>query len=333
MIFPLSQARAALCRPRLSPLRFPMRRHPPRGLPSLPASGNGDACDVRPGTLYVVATPIGNLGDVTKRAAEALSRVSVVACEDTRRTGVLLQHLGIRNKLLSFHVFNERDRCPAVVDRLIQGQDVALVSDAGTPGISDPGNGLVGACLARGITVTPIPGPSALSTALSVSHISVERFLFAGFLPSRRGERRKAVAEMAACPHALVLYEAPHRATACIEDLLDILGNRGALLCRELTKLHEEVRPGNLSGLLDELRSREKVLGEIVLVVEGSPRNGAAGGAAPGDSAVEEAFGTLREKGISLRDSADLLSKLLSIPRKQLYSKMLEWEEHRLPPG
>ncbi len=220
----------------------------------------------RRGTLYVVATPIGNLGDLSPRAAEVLRSVRAVAAEDTRRTLKLYAHLGApAPALLSLPAFDERGRVAAIVERLVAGESVALCTDAGTPGVSDPGAALVAAAWAAGATVVPIPGPSAALAALAASGFPADRFLFTGFLPRKGAGRAEALALLAATPATLVLYEAGNRTRETLEDLAEALGDREALVARELTKLHEEL----LRGRLRELAARlaDEVRGEVTLVV------------------------------------------------------------------
>src|SRR5438445_8402179 len=225
----------------------------------------------RPGTLYVVATPIGNREDVTLRALRVLREAKLVACEDTRRTAGLLKAHGISTPTTSFFEHNERWKGAHVLDVVRKGGDVALVSDAGTPGISDPGYRLVRDARAEGLTVVPIPGPNAAVAALSVSGLPTDRFLFVGFLPARSGARRTALDELAGERETLVFYESPVRVLASLEDMRQALGDRPAFLCREATKLHEEYRLGTLAELRTHLAARKEVRGEIVLVVAGAP--------------------------------------------------------------
>ena len=222
------------------------------------------------GRLVVVATPIGNLDDLSPRARAALERADLVACEDTRRTGQLLAHLGIKRPLLSLHEHNERARLAGLLDRLATGQTIALVSDAGTPLVSDPGFVLVREAAATGITIEPIPGPSALLAALVVSGLPPCPFTFAGFPPPRGGKRRTFYRALAALPHTLVLFESPHRLLASLEDAERELGDRPAALARELTKVYEEVRRGRLSELAAEFGARPSLKGEFVLVIAGA---------------------------------------------------------------
>lgn len=220
-----------------------------------------------PGTLYVVATPIGNLADITLRAIQVLKDVELVACEDTRHTHKLLKHFGIETKSISYHEHNEQQRTDELIQKLKQGANVAVVSDAGTPLINDPGFRIVRACIEQGISVVPVPGPSALISALAVAGLPTDEFFFGGFLPSRTGARKARLRELTAVPGTLVFYEAPHRLSATLNDALEILGEREAVVCRELTKLHEETRRGRLSKLAQHY-SNEEPRGEIVLLID-----------------------------------------------------------------
>lgn len=220
------------------------------------------------GKLVVVATPIGNLDDLSPRARAALEAADLVACEDTRRTGRLLAHLGIKRPLLSLHEHNERRRVPSLLTALEEGKVVALASDAGTPLVSDPGFVLVREAAARGVRVEPVPGPSALLAALVISGLPPHPFTFAGFPPPKGGKRRTFYRKLAALPHTLVIFESPHRALASLADAVTELGGeRPAALARELTKLHEEVVRATLSEILAELSRRPAIKGELVLVV------------------------------------------------------------------
>lgn len=220
-----------------------------------------------PGRLLVVATPIGNLDDLSPRARQAFERADLVACEDTRRTGRLLADLGLDRPLLSVHEHNERQRLPRLLDELAAGKVIALASDAGTPLLSDPGYLLVREAAARGFTVEPIPGPSAALAALVASALPPYPFTFAGFPPPKGGKRRTFYRRFADLDHTLVVFESPHRLLASLEDALSELGDRPAAVCRELTKLHEETLRGSLSELLEELRGRDSLKGEFVVVV------------------------------------------------------------------
>ena len=226
--------------------------------------------------LYLVATPIGNLGDITLRALETLRSADVVASEDTRRTGLLLKHYGISRPQISFHEHNEYRSATRIMALLSEGQNVALVTDAGTPGISDPGFTLVREAIAANHEVTVIPGPTALIMAVVLAGVPLHSFTFRGFPPHKSGPRRRFLALDQDSPHSLIFYESPHRIPAFLEDALDLYGDRQAALLRELTKLHESVQRGPLSGLLESVRSVPPK-GEYVVVISGAaskPRSG-----------------------------------------------------------
>ena len=218
------------------------------------------------GCLYLVATPIGNLEDITLRALRVLKEADLIACEDTRQTQKLLQHYAIHKEMVSYHAHNELTRAPELVIQLEEGAQVALVSDAGTPVVSDPGHRLVVLCLRHHIPVVPIPGPSAFVAALAASGMPTDEFLFVGFLPSRAGARRKKLDALKSEPRALVLYEAPHRLAETLADAADVLGTRHAVVAREVTKIHEEFLRGSLPELRDAA-SKRTPRGEITLLI------------------------------------------------------------------
>jgi 16S rRNA (cytidine1402-2'-O)-methyltransferase len=222
------------------------------------------------GCLYLVSTPIGNLEDITLRALRILKEVDLIACEDTRQTQKLLQHYGIRKEMVSYHEHNEMTRAPELVIELEQGARAALVSDAGTPVISDPGHSLISLCLRHHIPVVPIPGPSAFVAALAASGLPSDEFLFVGFLPARMGARRKALDSLKTEMRTLILYEAPHRLLETLADAAEILGARPAVIAREVTKLHEEFRRGHLDELLEQAR-KHAPRGEITLLIGPGP--------------------------------------------------------------
>jgi len=222
-----------------------------------------------PGTLYIVATPIGNLEDITLRALRILREVDLIACEDTRQTIKLLRHYGIRRPLLSYHEHNQRKRAREVIARLKDGQTVALVSDAGTPLLSDPGDVVLERAIAEGIPVVPIPGPSAITTAAMAAGVPVDRFLFVGFLPAQRTKRRAELERLKEVPYTLIFFEAPHRLAETLADMREILGARPAVLARELTKVHETFERATLDVLAERVAT-SPVKGEIVLLVAGA---------------------------------------------------------------
>ncbi len=233
----------------------------------LTAHSFSQGSDQKVGTLYLVATPIGNLEDISLRALRILKEADLIACEDTRHAAKLLTHYGIGTLRESYHEHNEARRCAEFVRLLKSGKNIALVADAGTPLVSDPGQTLVTACRREGIPVVPIPGPSAALAALAGSGLPADRFLFVGFLPPKSSQRRRQLQELAPSTFTLILYEAPHRIVPALADMCAILGARQACLARELTKMHEEWLTGRLPEILEKVRSRPAVKGEITLVI------------------------------------------------------------------
>ena len=228
------------------------------------------------GTLYIVATPIGNLEDITQRALRILREVDLIACEDTRHTRKLLNHFAIETKTISYHEHNERERAEYLGELLEAGKNVALVSDAGTPLISDPGFRIANLAIAKGVRIVPIPGPAAFVTALTAGGLATDQVFFAGFLPARANARRAKLEELRQIPATLVFYEAPHRIAATLRDALDCLGDREAAVARELTKLHEEFVRGTLSYLAQRFADQTTARGEMVIVVSGAQPDHAA---------------------------------------------------------
>lgn len=281
------------------------------------------SADTRSGRLYIVATPIGNLADITLRALRVLEEVDVVAAEDTRTTRKLLAHHGIRTQLVSYHAHNEAVRTQELLGRIRDGASVAVVSEAGTPSISDPGYRLIREAIAEGVHVEPVPGASAILAALVVSGLPTESFVFEGFLPRRTGERKRRLAALAADRRTLVFFEAPHRLDAAVSDMLETLGDREVALCRELTKMHEEIRRSTLSDLTASLK-RQPVKGEIVLVVAGAPE-----GATPDlDPAAEEVLERVRG-GQSAREATSEVATERGVPRRALYDRVLAKKSER----
>jgi 16S rRNA (cytidine1402-2'-O)-methyltransferase len=276
---------------------------------------------MKPGTLYVVATPLGNLGDLTARAAELLRNVAVVAAEDTRRTRGLLSHLAARPTLLSFHAHSDEHRLETVLDILRSGRDVALVSDAGTPTVSDPGADLVAVARESGINVVPIPGPSAVATALSAAGLPGDRYLFLGFLPRKGKERSRLLQRAAAEEWSVVFYEAPPRLVALLEDLVPLAGaTRTVVVARELTKMHEEIRAGTLGELVDHFTAIPP-RGELTIVLQGT------GVAPPEPDRTEEAVeqaATLLAEGLPRREIARRLTESLGLARNEAYRLVME---------
>jgi 16S rRNA (cytidine1402-2'-O)-methyltransferase len=271
------------------------------------------------GRLHVVATPLGNLEDITLRAVRVLREVSLVACEDTRRTGALLRAHGIATPTTSFFEHNERWKGDRILAALRAGRDVALVSDAGTPGVSDPGYRLVRDARAQGIPVLPVPGASAAVAALSVSGLPTDRFLFVGFLPSRPVARRRALEELSGRRETLVLYESPLRVLEALADMEILLGDREAFLCREATKVHEEYVRGRLAEIRALLAARGRVRGELVLVVAGAPEVAPDSGLSP-----EEVFARLRAEGRTRREAVKETARRLGLPAREVYRRVLD---------
>jgi 16S rRNA (cytidine1402-2'-O)-methyltransferase len=221
--------------------------------------------------LYIVSTPIGNLEDITLRALSVLKEVSVIACEDTRHTALLLHRYEIKNRTVSFHEYNKLQRTPEIIDRLKKGEAVALVSDAGTPGISDPGYYLIREAIKEGLPVIPIPGPSAILAGLVVSGLPSDHFVFEGFLPKREGRKIKKLKELVAETRTMVFYDSPFRVMRSLESILALFGDRRIALARELTKKFEEVMRGKISDIMDKIKD-QRLKGEIVLIVKGYER-------------------------------------------------------------
>jgi 16S rRNA (cytidine1402-2'-O)-methyltransferase len=276
---------------------------------------------MRPGTLYVVATPLGNLGDLSHRAAEVLQTVPVVAAEDTRRTRGLLTHLGARPTLLSFHAHSADQRTDSLLSILLSGRDIAMVSDAGTPTVSDPGVELVSLARAAGVSVVPIPGPSAVAAALSASGLTGDRYLFLGFMPRKGRERTRLLTRAATEEWSVVFYEAPSRLVSLLEDLIPLTGaDRRAVVARELTKLHEEIRSGTMGELVDHYTAVPPK-GELTIVLQGT-------GMAPAEpdrteEAIEQAASLLAE-GLSRREVVRRLTESLGLPRNEAYKLVME---------
>jgi 16S rRNA (cytidine1402-2'-O)-methyltransferase len=275
--------------------------------------------DAKAGTLYIVGTPIGNLEDMTFRAVRILQTVDLIAAEDTRHTGKLLQHFQIKTPQISYHEHNQISRTPELIDRLQNGKSIALVTDAGMPGISDPGYELVKACADEGFTVVPIPGASAVVTALSASGLPSDRFTFEGFLPAKSQARRTFLESLQTDPRSLVFYESPHRLRATLQDMADILGSdRPITLARELTKLHEEFWRGTLQKAVEQYKSREPQ-GEFTLVVAGAEIKELV----LSDAAIIAELQSLLAQGLSRSDASRQLAQQTSLPRRQIYQLAL----------
>jgi 16S rRNA (cytidine1402-2'-O)-methyltransferase len=274
------------------------------------------------GILYLVATPIGNLEDITLRALRILKEADLIACEDTRHTAKLLNHYGIHTPKESYHQFNEESRTPRLIQLLKEGKNIALVSDAGSPLVSDPGYELVAACRREAIQVIPVPGPSAAIAALSASGLPAENFIFAGFLPPKASSRRHRLEELATLPFPLIFYEAPHRLLASLEDMVAVFGPRRATLARELTKVHEEMLHGTLADLLEVLRARPRIQGEITLIVE---RGETAQTAHCYPISLREHLEEeMRKTGLPRNEALKSVAKQRGLSRKQAYDELIK---------
>lgn len=268
------------------------------------------------GTLYIVSTPIGNLEDITLRALRVLKEVDLIAAEDTRHSLKLLHRYGVAKPIISYWSEKEKIRADEILRRLLSGQSVALVSDAGTPGISDPGAVLIRRAIEEGIVVVPIPGPSAFVAALSVSGLSTEEFTFFGFLPPKTVQRQKKLRDIMLEPRTLVFYEAPHRLLATLEDMRAVLGERPAVVAKEITKMHETVVRGALTGIIASLEAGV-LAGEYVIVVEGRKKESAG---------MEEALGEIRalmRRGKGRKEAVKQIAEEYGLSRKELYDRSL----------
>ena len=275
------------------------------------------------GTLYLVPTPIGNLGDISPRAADTLAQVDFIAAEDTRVTVKLLNHLELKKPMVSYYRHNTQQSGQAILSRLLSGESCALVTDAGTPAVSDPGEDLVALCAAHDVDVVAIPGPCALITALSVSGLPTGRFTFEGFLAMNRKNRRAHLDALRTEQRTMIFYEAPHKLTATLADLAKTFGpDRRIALCRELTKLHEEIRRTTLAQAA-EFYAQNPPRGEFVLVVEGVPEAGDASEQAGPEAGLARVEALLAQ-GLSLRDAARQAAAETGVPKNRLYQLALQ---------
>ncbi len=274
------------------------------------------------GTLYLVATPIGNMEDITQRALRVLSEVDVIACEDTRHTGLLLKQYGIKSKLISYHEHNEHERAEELASLLVSGKSIALVSDAGTPGISDPGFRLVRLAREAGIQIVPLPGATAFVVALIASGLATDQFYFGGFLPARSTQRRARFEEVRAINATLIFYEAPHRIANCLKDAFEVLGEREAGVARELTKMHEEIVRGRLSQLATQFGSSgHAARGEMVLVIDRTVIDDRSNQEPVQDIAAIVA--RLESEGIDSRAAMKRAAKELGLTRSEAYRRLM----------
>jgi 16S rRNA (cytidine1402-2'-O)-methyltransferase len=274
--------------------------------------------------LYLVSTPIGNLEDLTLRALRVLKEVDLIACEDTRHTRRLLDHFGVNKPTISYHEHNEQKRADELVERMLGGQSIALVSDAGTPGISDPAYRIVTAAIERGVEVVPVPGPTAMIAALVASGLPTDSFLFAGFLPNKKGARRARLEGLKSERATLIFYEAPHRIRETLLDAREILGDRQVALARELTKLHEEFIRGKVSDVIAHFESREP-RGEMTLVIAGNRDDNLS---LVEDIPISEQVERLtREQGLSRNDAIKQAARTRGLSKREAYQLMLEEKE------
>ena len=269
-----------------------------------------------PGTLYIVATPIGNLEDITHRALRVLREAAVIACEDTRQTRKLLEHYGIATPLISFHEHNESERTPELILRLKAGQAVALVADAGTPLISDPGYRLVSAAREAGLAVVPVPGPSAVTAALSASGLPTDSFRFGGYLPPRSSARQAELKRAAADSATLVYFESPHRILDSLADIAAILGERPVVLARELSKVHEEFLRGTAASLRAELARRPRIRGEFTVLI-GRERKPAA--AAVDSSCLAQFLEAAQAAGVPRKEALKQAARYFQVGKRRIY--------------
>ncbi len=284
-----------------------------------------------PGTLFIVATPIGNLEDITQRALRVLSDVDLIACEDTRHTRLLLNHFGIKTKTISYHEHNERGRAAELCRLLESGKNVAVVSDAGTPLISDPGFRIVRAAIERDVPIVPIPGPTAFVAALAASGLACDRFFFAGFLPARASARSAILEELRPIPATLVFYEAPHRIAATLKDALNVLGDRRAAIARELTKVHEEIARGSLSELAQRFSAGARTRGEMVLIISGANKTESRAGAKSEDAPARLAarVSELESEGADSKLALRKAARELGLKRAEAYRLMVAQKKRR----
>ncbi len=266
-----------------------------------------------PGTLYIVATPIGNLEDITLRALRVLKEVDIIAAEDTRHTQILLNHHGIRTPLTSYHEHNERTKAQELVTRLEQGKDIALVSDAGTPAISDPGFRLVVEAIRAAIRIIPVPGASALTAVLSASGLPTDRFIFEGFLPAKKKQRRERLHTLRDETRTLIFYEAPHRLRDALDDVHELLGNRETVLAREVSKVHEEFLRGPISELIRTL-ARHDIRGEVTLIISGS-----TGESRMNEDLLKAEIRELKGQGLRHKEIAEVLGEKFGYAKKEIY--------------
>ena len=271
------------------------------------------------GTLYIVSTPIGNLEDITLRALKVLGSVRIIAAEDTRHTQKLLHHYDIHTPQTSYHDHNKEEKSAVLIAKLKEGHDIALVSDAGTPGISDPGYYLINRAIDENIKITPIPGPTASIAALSISGLPTDAFVFEGFLPAKKAARRKRLQELSSERRTMIMFETPRRASSSLEDVAEILGDRRVVLTRELTKMFEEVIRDKVSNVMEKIKGRS-LKGEITIIVEG------AHGEIIADTEDLKSYleKLMKKEGLTLKDAVSRASKDMKLPKNKVYKEALK---------
>ncbi|MEJ5226307.1 16S rRNA (cytidine(1402)-2'-O)-methyltransferase [Thermodesulfovibrio sp.] len=272
------------------------------------------------GRLYVVSTPIGNLDDITLRALDTLRKVDYIACEDTEHSLKLLNYYEIKKPLISYWSEKEKVRAEEIISKIKAGHSVAVITDSGTPGISDPGAVVIARAIEEKIDIIPIPGPTALITALSISGLNTEEFTFIGFLPVKQSQRRKKLLELSTEKRTLLFYEAPHRILQSLEDMLYVLGDRNACVARELTKMYEEIIRGRLNNIIEQL-SESKIAGEYVIVIEGAQKE---------EKNIDEALREISElmrKGKGRKEAVRIVAELYGLSKKELYEESLKKDE------
>jgi len=286
-------------------------------------------CEGMAGRLYIVSTPIGNLEDITQRALRILREVDLIACEDTRHTRKLLTHFGIETKTISYHEHNETDRAGELCEMLAAGKSIALVSDAGTPLISDPGFRIVSLAIEKGLKAVPVPGANAAVAALSAAGLPTDEFFFAGFLPARSGARVARLEQLQSLEATLIVYEAPHRIAATLRDAAEILGPRDAVVVRELTKLHEEFTRGTLNQLAETFTDKNKARGEIVLLIAGARETDRQTAHQSGATAFAERFASLQQQGLDEKGALKKAARELGLKRDEAYRLMMAQKNRR----
>ena len=282
------------------------------------------------GKLYLCATPIGNLEDITFRVLRTLKEVDLIAAEDTRNSIKLLNHFEIKTPMTSYHEYNKIEKAYTLIEKMQQGMNIALITDAGTPGISDPGEELVRLCMEAGIEVTSLPGPAACITALTLSGLPTRRFAFEAFLPADKKERRQILEDLQSETRTIILYEAPHRLVRTLEELLEALGDRRITLCRELTKKHETVFATTIEALLDSYREEgAKPLGECVLVMEGKSRRELEEErhASWQELSIEEHMSLYEQQGISRKEAMKQVAADRGVSKREIYQSLIERKE------